>query len=502
VENAAGRAATTDKGASVYVTYIRRELRRRFKQSLVIALGLAVGIALVVTVSSAAAGVKSAQGQVLHSLYGVGTDMTVTKSATPGQGGPQRFGGFGNPPSSGKQRISRDLLRPGPGFGTGTLPASAVTQVSALSGVSAASGALTLTDTKFSGTIDFGQGQRGGNGGFPGQGSGGPPSGSPPNFSINQITVDGIAVGGGVGPLTSSQVSSGSYFTSADTNALVAIASTTYAQQKSLAVGSTIKLSGKTLKVIGLAKASSGSADIYIPLATAQKLAGLKNKVTTIYVSVASATQVSTVASAAKSALPAATVSTSADLAKQVSGALASASTLTSSLGRWLSFAALLVAFLLAGLLMMSAVSRRVREFGTLKAIGWRTRRVVAQVVGEGLTLGMIGGVAGILLGVAAAETITAIAPGLRATVNPSSANSGGFGQFPGGGPGGGSGAFPRPGGARDAQSVLVHLTAPLQSNTILLALALAVAGGLVAGAFGAWRAARLRPADALRSVA
>jgi ABC-type antimicrobial peptide transport system permease subunit len=29
----------------------------------------------------------------------------------------------------------------------------------------------------------------------------------------------------------------------------------------------------------------------------------------------------------------------------------------------------------------------------------------------------------------------------------------------------------------------------------------LAVAGGLVAGGFGAWRAARLRPADALRSV-
>jgi putative ABC transport system permease protein len=48
---------------------------------------------------------------------------------------------------------------------------------------------------------------------------------------------------------------------------------------------------------------------------------------------------------------------------------------------------------------------------------------------------------------------------------------------------------------------VLVHLTAPLQAHTILVALLLAVAGGLVAGGFGAWRAARLRPADALRSV-
>ena len=66
----------------MYFTYIRRELRRRLKQSLVIALGLALGIALVITVSSASAGVKNAQRQVLHSLYGVGTDMTVTRTAT------------------------------------------------------------------------------------------------------------------------------------------------------------------------------------------------------------------------------------------------------------------------------------------------------------------------------------------------------------------------------------------------------------------------------------
>ena len=70
------------RGDAVYFTYIRRELRRRLKQSLVIALGLALGIALVITVSSASAGVKNAQRQVLHSLYGVGTDMTVTRTAT------------------------------------------------------------------------------------------------------------------------------------------------------------------------------------------------------------------------------------------------------------------------------------------------------------------------------------------------------------------------------------------------------------------------------------
>jgi ABC-type antimicrobial peptide transport system permease subunit len=35
----------------------------------------------------------------------------------------------------------------------------------------------------------------------------------------------------------------------------------------------------------------------------------------------------------------------------------------------------------------------------------------------------------------------------------------------------------------------------------VLVAVGLAIAGGLLAGAFGGWRAARLRPAEALRRV-
>jgi putative ABC transport system permease protein len=474
----------------VYLTYIRRELRRRFKQSLVIALGLAVGIALVVTVSSAAAGVKSAQGQVLHSLYGVGTDMTVTRSLGRGSVGPQRFGGFGSGPSQGGTRaISRDVLRPQ--IGSGTLPSSDVAKVRGLSGVAAASGGLVLTDTSFSGTIP----SAGGGGGFPGGGSSG--SGGSPSFSLKTFTVDGIEAGANaVGPLTASQVTSGSFFSAGDSSARVAIPSATYARQHSLHVGSKIEIAGKSLKVIGIASVSGG-ADVFVPLRTAQKLAGMGGKVTTVFVSVGSASRVSTVASEVKAALPSATVSTSASLAKQVSGALSSASSLTSSLGRWLSIAALAVAFLVAGLLMMAAVSRRVREFGTLKAIGWRTRRVVAQVVGEGMALGLLGGLAGVALGVAAAAAISAVAPALSATVGSTFATGGGgFGPLAGGG----GTAGLRPGGG-GVQSVLVHLTAPLQAHTILIALLLAVAGGLVAGGFGAWRAARLRPADALRSV-
>jgi ABC-type lipoprotein release transport system permease subunit len=46
-----------------------------------------------------------------------------------------------------------------------------------------------------------------------------------------------------------------------------------------------------------------------------------------------------------------------------------------------------------------------------------------------------------------------------------------------------------------------VALNAPVDAGLIVLAVALALAGGLVAGAIGGMRAARLRPAMALRSV-
>ena len=46
-----------------------------------------------------------------------------------------------------------------------------------------------------------------------------------------------------------------------------------------------------------------------------------------------------------------------------------------------------------------------------------------------------------------------------------------------------------------------VHLLASVTAEIIVLAVVLAVAGGIIAGMFGGWRAARLRPAAALSKV-
>ena len=98
-----------------------------------------------------------------------------------------------------------------------------------------------------------------------------------------------------------------------------------------------------------------------------------------------------------------ASVTTAADLAERVSGTLVDAKNLPSKLGTALAIVALLAAFLIASLLTLSSVAKRIREFGTLKALGWSQWLVVRQVTGESLFQGLLGGAIGVCLGIAGA---------------------------------------------------------------------------------------------------
>jgi putative ABC transport system permease protein len=49
---------------------------------------------------------------------------------------------------------------------------------------------------------------------------------------------------------------------------------------------------------------------------------------------------------------------------------------------------------------MLMSVYERTREIGTLRALGWRRRRVVWMIVREALLLSLLSGLAGIGLGV------------------------------------------------------------------------------------------------------
>ncbi|MCH5676168.1 ABC transporter permease [Streptomyces gilvus] len=486
--------------------YLKRELSRRKKAALVIAMGLALGIALVITVNSVSAGMTQAQGKVLKSLYGLGTDMTVTKSQSAPKAGSSQGPNFqfdAKSSSSTKQSSDRVMTQGGQ-----ALASSLVTKVAAQKGVSAAVGAITLNVTKVDGSFTQGKAksstssssgsqQQGGPGGGGNSSGGGQPQvqGGGASFDVNSYSAAGVDVTDQeLGPLATSKITSGKTFTSSQTTAKVAVVSASYAKSKKYKVGSTFKISGTTYTVIGIATPDSGDStvDVFLPLKQAQALGDAKNKVTTIYVKATDSKQISTVKKEIQSNISGTTVTTSADLASTVSGSLSTASNLATSVGKWLSIAVLAAAFLVAALLTSSAVSRRVREFGTLKALGWPSRKVTRQVVGESMVNGLIGGALGIALGLAAAYAVTAVSPKLTAQLGSTGGGTGG----PGGGPGGGG-----PGRQSASTTMEIALSAPVSLTTIALAVALAVTGGLIAGAMGGWRASRMRPADALRSV-
>src|SRR5260221_3750447 len=111
--------------------------------------------------------------------------------------------------------------------------------------------------------------------------------------------------------------------------------------------------------------------------------------------------------------------------------------------------------------------------------------------MGESVAMGIIGGAVGVGLGFAGAALITKIAPKLSANYATPTGQ-----HFASAGPGGPQSFTPTA-----SHTVSVPMQASVTAGVIVLAVVLAVAGGLLAGTFGSWRIGRLRPAAALAPV-
>ena len=254
----------------MFFTYLRRELRRRMRQAIFIALGLALGVGLVITVTAASAGVKNAQGTVLHALYGVGTDVTVTKTPKAGSFTPGSFGfgfraGSGSRPVAGT-KINNNTLSASPTLAA--INSSSVATVAGLHCVAAAAGGLTLDNRTISGTVPAvnvnGGGFGGGGGGSGNGGSGNGGQNFRANFTTSNFSVAGVDIGRGeLGPLSSGKLSAGRTFSASDTSANVALVDASYATQNKLKSGSTIAIGDKggkatTFKVVGIQPGQPG----------------------------------------------------------------------------------------------------------------------------------------------------------------------------------------------------------------------------------------------------
>jgi putative ABC transport system permease protein len=569
-----------------YVRYLRNELVRRRGRTIVTLLGLGLGVALVIVISSLSNGLDQAQKKTLNPLSDIGTDLTVTLQPQQSTGG-----GFGGPGGGGGGGANRDLIqanlsvvtdlsklgKAGTHFvhdfflpGTQlTFNQSAASQIAAISGVGKVTQGLTLlaehqegvvpkivaqlttaaktfqiqrniprpTAAQFAqmqacfaklrgsssgGTTTNQSGGGGGGGGFGSGGGGGGfgggggasrgafskclPAGlqrlrtrfTAPSQTLRQvlnppqtnITTTAYTIGGvdqadpSMGVVTTAQVTKGRFL--APAGGKEALISTSYAAKHSLKVGSKLDLNGTSFAIVGLVSPPLGgqSADVYLPLKQLQTLANEQGLANVVLVRAANSSQVGKVKAAIQAALPQAQVASSKDVADKISGSLVSASNLSHDLGFALSAIAAIAAFLLAALLALSSVGKRVRELGTLKALGWTQRMVVRQIAGESLATGILGGVLGIALGIGAALLIDAFGPSLSASSTTGSGNLLGLGAA----------------AARTATSS-VSLNAPIGIGILAIGFGLALLGGLIAGTAGALRAARLRPADALRQV-
>jgi ABC-type antimicrobial peptide transport system permease subunit len=304
------------------------------------------------------------------------------------------------------------------------------------------------------------------------------------------ITTTAYTIGGvdqtqpSMGVVTQAQVTKGRFLAAA--GGKEALVSTTYAAKQKVKLGSKLDLNGTSFTVVGLVNPPLGgqSADVYLPLKQLQTLAKQAGLANVLLVRASDSSKVGAVEAAIKRALPQAQVASSKQVAAKISGSLVDASKLSHDLGLVLSIVAAAAAFLLAALLAVSSVGKRVRELGTLKALGWTQRMVVRQVAGESLVQGILGGVFGIALGIGIALVVDAFGPQLEA-----SATTGGGISLPG-----------LVSTTRTATSS-VSLSAPVGLTVIAVGFGLALLGGLIAGAAGALRAARLRPADALRQM-
>jgi putative ABC transport system permease protein len=480
-----------------YLRYLSAELRRRKGRTILTSLGLAVGVGMVATVVALSKGLDDAQSKVLAPLTGVGTDMSVNRPVlVRGSGSAQSFdpatGGAGlsleeqaqlskeNAPAF--LEMNELVRQPGSRFARDFLmttdrlsfPESEAKAISSVDGVEAIAPALTLNVFRMSGVV--------------------PEPGAPlTGFEVKQSTISGVETSAPeLALVTPSQITRGRYFgAGADADAQ-AVVSQDYANRRQLTVGDPLTIRGTTFTIVGIASPPLGgeTSDMFVPLGVLQTLAQLQGRVNVLRARAASAEQLGSIVNQIERTFPGFQVTTSRDLAGRVSGSLQDAKSLTDKLGSALALIALAAAVLIASLLTLSSINKRTRELGTLKAIGWRKRLVVRQIAGESLAQGLLGGLLGALIGLGGAGLITALGPTVEASVSqtatrmPVAAPVEILGQ-----------------GRVAAGSSTMTLSAPIDVWMLALAVALAVLGGLIAGTIGATRAARLRPAEALRAV-
>ena len=260
----------------------------------------------------------------------------------------------------------------------------------------------------------------------------------------------------------------------------LAMVSTAMARKNRLTVGSAFTAYGKTLTVAAIFDTDNASArnTVITSLPVLQRLTGDTDQVKTAVVTVASLSELALVTRAIERTLgpKASVVSFTAD-AQKAAGALDSVKGI--ALYSLAGAAGAAVVILL--LVMVMIVRERKREIGILKAIGSSDGRIMAQFTTEAVTFTLLGLAVGAVAGIIAASPITSTLVSNSGV----SKDTGARGMF---------------GAPNPFLSHLTDISAQAGWGVILGGLAAAVVVAVLASAAAAWMIGRIRPAEVLRS--
>ena len=226
------------------------------------------------------------------------------------------------------------------------------------------------------------------------------------------------------------------------------------------ALGESIKINGKKFEVIGVleekADSEEGSSDdvIYIPYTIAQKMSW-NGRVNMYYFSATDTDHSEQAVSSIKSALykvfqdeNAYTVMAMAEVVDQINEITGMMSTALAGIAG--------ISLLVGGIgimnIMLVTVTERTREIGIRKSLGATPWDIMSQFVVEAITTGALGGIIGIVLGVAISFAVT-----------------------------------------------LFDISSKISFTSVLISFSFSVIIGIVFGYFPAKKAARLNPIEALR---
>jgi putative ABC transport system permease protein len=237
------------------------------------------------------------------------------------------------------------------------------------------------------------------------------------------------------------------------------------ARDLKVALGESITIQGRAFRVVGLLKRTGNDQDdyaLYLSLEKLEELVDEKGLISLAFVRAAPGVDPTALAQEIQKILRDSgaerefVVQSSKQLSDIVSGVL--------TVLRWTLGAIAGISLLVGGIgltnTMLTAIVERTREIGILKAIGARREHIVVLFLIESGVLGLVGGLAGLIVGGAIAQSVAVAAQQFLRT---------------------------------DLFSVA------FDGALIFGSLGFAIVLGAIAGLWPAWRAARLDPVEALR---